>query len=556
MNGDGSARVRYHDQQILRTKDFIDEQAYHVAQRRRHNIGGHSWGIVAGLEVVRAADGELSVQAGMAIDGYGRELILPTPSVIEADIFANKGSDTLDVYLEYAQHPVDRASPTGTDCPTPDELSGNRLEETASVLVRRASQNQALAIGTDLPARRQPPEVPPEDLRFSPARVAPDDPGQRWPVFLGQLRRIGAQSSVDLRARPYAGLVGELVTAPSGWAWLQVGEREGNDYRFGVFLAKEDPSANPATPASPPLGPAKPTLGVRADGEVEIRADTTLSGDLIVDGGAVEFCDGPEYQSAHPWRIYRTHTPAVPASDRVRTASPVQDQLRIEMAAGDGDGAINEVVVGHWSEQSQSFVPCLTVSDDCRVTVSGNLEVNGTLTALEMKEATASEFAAFAQRTLQTDDTLSPLLARVVTSDGQEEAFFASLASRMQQERGLVLSLAETIGKADGLADELIKALASLGHPAPEIVRSAAEGGSSLVAATPEIASEVEPAVAEAAPAEAAGPPARLDRTSGPKRAPARGSAARSKTAKDGGASTPERAKRQRKPPRAGGGGP
>ena len=52
MASDTIARVNYFDRQFLRTQDFVDEQAYHIAMRRRHNIAQHRWGIVAGLQLV------------------------------------------------------------------------------------------------------------------------------------------------------------------------------------------------------------------------------------------------------------------------------------------------------------------------------------------------------------------------------------------------------------------------------------------------------------------------------------------------------------------------
>ena len=35
---DATSRVHYFEEQFLRTQDYVDEQAYHVAARRRHNI--------------------------------------------------------------------------------------------------------------------------------------------------------------------------------------------------------------------------------------------------------------------------------------------------------------------------------------------------------------------------------------------------------------------------------------------------------------------------------------------------------------------------------------
>ena len=86
------SRVNYIDGQYLRRQDFADEQSYQLALRRRHNIGHHSWGIVIGLDLVQE-DGALVVRPGMAIDGYGRELLLAAKRSIAVGEFQRLGSN-------------------------------------------------------------------------------------------------------------------------------------------------------------------------------------------------------------------------------------------------------------------------------------------------------------------------------------------------------------------------------------------------------------------------------------------------------------------------------
>ena len=102
MSNSDIARVRYYTRQFLRTADFVDEQAYHVAMQRRHNLAGHTWGIVRGLDVEQDKDARLGISAGAAIDGYGRYVILPAPQPIEPGEF-DRGSEVLDVWLVYSQ---------------------------------------------------------------------------------------------------------------------------------------------------------------------------------------------------------------------------------------------------------------------------------------------------------------------------------------------------------------------------------------------------------------------------------------------------------------------
>ena len=73
-----------------------------MAMRRRHNLALHSWGIVAGLEprmIPAPGSNSLIVDTGMAIDGYGRELVLAAPQVTDMQLY-NKDT-TYDIWLYY-----------------------------------------------------------------------------------------------------------------------------------------------------------------------------------------------------------------------------------------------------------------------------------------------------------------------------------------------------------------------------------------------------------------------------------------------------------------------
>jgi hypothetical protein len=435
MTDDQVSRVRYYDQQILRAGDFVDEQAYHLAQRRRHNIAGHSWGIVYGLELTRNAHGDLAIQPGMAIDGYGRELVLDYVQAIPLSIFSDKGGEILDVFAEYAQQPGSELPAERNACRPAGAAGGNRVQETIRFTIRKAGPQERGLEGSDLREHRQPEEVPLADRRFAPTRVAPDNPARRWPVFLGQLRRDG-DPVVSLKGRPYAGLRGEMVRAGSDWAWLQVGECPTNDYRFAVFLAndaaEEAEAGNDAAPKTSPKEPVSPILGIKAAAVtpkeadpateppkplIELRADTQMYGDLTLEGGAIDFGAGPPYNEARPWRMYHavvddntdTELTAAEAITRselraeggeadgggsttLRAADAIiRDELRIELPEAGGTHPISEFVVGYWSAEQEDFAPCLTVAADGNVTVHGNLSVEGEF--LRFQQAAASESA-------------------------------------------------------------------------------------------------------------------------------------------------------------------
>jgi hypothetical protein len=69
-------RNRYFNGRMLGARDFTDEQEYVRERLRRHNRCLHGYGVVYGLGVT--CDGSaVEVAAGMAIDGYGEEIVVP-----------------------------------------------------------------------------------------------------------------------------------------------------------------------------------------------------------------------------------------------------------------------------------------------------------------------------------------------------------------------------------------------------------------------------------------------------------------------------------------------
>jgi hypothetical protein len=357
MNNDAVVRVRYFDRQFLRTQDFIDEQAYHLAMRRRHNVSHHSWGIVRGLQI-SFAEGSFAVAPGMAVDGFGRELIVGGSRQISVGLFDEHGVDDLDVWLAYDLVETDAAPPGYAGCGQDAASFTYRVQEQPRIRLTPSPPDPGAE------NRRIPPDVPDGDVVFDPTRTPPDDPEQDFPVFLGRIFRQRARPTqpfvhdVDLANRPYAGLVGESIHSPSGLTRVQVGAEEAGDRRrFAVFVP--DPPSNDSGQV--------PFFEILDDGAVNVRGQTTLLGDLTMAHGAIELGDGGHLDGARPWQIYHV-------SD-----DQVHHELRIEMGRQGTTPGLNQVVIGSWSPDDKRFHPCLTVSDDGTVTVHGNLVVEGRL---------------------------------------------------------------------------------------------------------------------------------------------------------------------------------
>src|SRR5262245_1498385 len=261
----GIARTRYFDRQFLRPGDFESEQAYHLAMRRRHNVSEHTWGIVSGL-TIQEDEGALFLQPGFAVDGYGRELVLSQRTQLAVQEFDRQRTEVLDVWIRYGRQDSDVAPKGYAGCGS----AGEAYRSPERPVVRFEKPDLSY------PNRRQPKLVPPGDYGFGATRIPPDEPNALWPVFLGQVTRGG---TVDARTytinpadRPYAGLVGESVAAPSGETRLQIGRgADPNDPAgFAVFV--------PA--ASAQQGGA--SLQIDDQNQITLRGDTAVAGDVVI----------------------------------------------------------------------------------------------------------------------------------------------------------------------------------------------------------------------------------------------------------------------------------
>ncbi len=377
-----SERVQYREGQRLLAADLRAEQAYHTAARRRHALSGHTWGIVRGLAPAVDA-GRLLIQPGLAVDGYGRELLLPEPLAIDpADLaaaFADVGvapGRSADLWLM-------RVAAL--------DAAGRRWRDEAAL--------RLTAAGVAAPGR--PFDTPPEALDWPLWRDLPDD--EPFPIFLGRVTNA-APPAVDLAGRVYAALVGAEVVSPAPWLSLR---REG---------AAEDEAA-PAPQAQARLRLADAPRGRLAldllgaeplwladdDGErrAVLRGDVALSVDAA-QPDAIPAADhaarGLSYPAvlplpaaALPWSLYRTAIPILgPDGQPADPPVPPLDQLRLEMfhPGDEGDPARRRFSIGAYTPADPTtgapagYRPCLTVRADCQVEVAGAVTVTGELIAM------------------------------------------------------------------------------------------------------------------------------------------------------------------------------
>lgn len=323
MNGTPT-EVQYYPGQRLTATLFRTEQAYHVTMRERHNLAGHDWGIALGLELSAGY-----VEAGYAIDGYGRELVLPARTQFGlSTAFDELGTDALDVSLVYNRS---------------IEPSGDYAVETPVIQLDRTQ-----GPGTD----RRYPQVTPGDENFEATGTAPRDNLHPWPVYLGTITRDPAASASapvvsGTDDRPYVGARAAQVFTPSGDAHLDLGQ---------------DVAVYAGTSGSPAL---RWTHGGAELGQLEVGGGLLLGGSLHVNGGSVVL-PNPGTNANPGWQL--DHVTATGASGTV-------EQLRLVLGDPATTGAATEFVIGCFA--NGQFTPCLTVTADGTVTVHGNLVVEG-----------------------------------------------------------------------------------------------------------------------------------------------------------------------------------
>ena len=380
-----ASRVNYYERQFIRLAEMRDEQAYHRQLHRRHNLSHHAWGIVAGLELVLES-GQPVVRPGFAVDGYGRDLLLVDRGVFRRDDFDRLGTARLDLWLEYQLDIVDDPASISTcDIARGDGASQpyRAIERAGIVAVR----------GGSLPDPREPPGVPATALD-EPLLETPDDPRQRWPVYLGRIvMSLPANGEpvfiVDSSNRVYAGVNAATLDHPGNASRVELGrmstedglKRIGDDtYRyaavprcdFAVFVpeAGDDAPSEPAPNSTPPL---QPTLAISGE-STQIRGTTQVHGNLVMDGASLQFSQPSAEQTQPDPSIYRTG-----------------DELRIDV--GSLQAGKRALVIGVMN--GDEFLKALEVrydgpSGEPVVVVHGDLHIEGTIDSSDTRTRTVT----------------------------------------------------------------------------------------------------------------------------------------------------------------------
>ncbi|MER9059913.1 hypothetical protein [Mesorhizobium sp. M0698] len=331
-------RPEFQKNELLTSADLNAAQLYQVDLGRKHRAGAHLPGVVDGLGIVRSDTG-LWLQAGYAVDEFGRDLVLGANQRLDSALadarFANHGADTFEVLLHYNQKIAD------------GEFPRSRLDEAPRVEVRAL-------IGAAS-----------EQMPYDVVQTAPDDPAFRRPVRLGVLtvdpdQAGGWMLRQNAGDRQEAGLVAsKIVPARKDNSAISLAKGE-----FAVIL----PSA--ATPADAQKTATAAGEAAEQDKRLVVTdRGATLRGMLTVDGD-VEAGQHLLLPTAGPLPAGAIGCGLFRIGD-VKDA-PDLNELRLVLPA---NGAL---AIGAWNQQSGKFEAILTVDSATRsVTVAGDLIIEG-----------------------------------------------------------------------------------------------------------------------------------------------------------------------------------
>jgi hypothetical protein len=296
--------------QYLGDADLNALADYIRASVARHGLGQHTWGIVVGLglteEPVADDQVDIYVQPGVAVDGYGRVIVVTEPVRVEPSLLVGNphvgGSGEVPLWLRYAETPQSGVRPGFEVCDAEDAYSraaeGFALEAGArDALAERQDGIQVgprAVVDARAALNAMDPAAPLICDGSVPHQALPAAADALWLVPLGLVAWVAATTSFA-SARPeqrirgrvrrrYAGCVAEQVLAADGL--LRLGGRT-TDVVAGI---PNDAVCADGAPGSGDFLVCDDR--VQALEPIWLEAHTRVTGDLRLFGGQLELRNG------------------------------------------------------------------------------------------------------------------------------------------------------------------------------------------------------------------------------------------------------------------------
>ncbi len=388
MAVDFPEKVSFKDHRILQASDLEEQRDFHIQRRWQHNLAMHSWGILCGLTIncegIDPQRPSLEVRPGMALDGYGREIILTKSlSALRTNQLLDPGL-SYDVWIRFREIHDEIDDTLDDDCE--GELGTmQRIHDEPEVFVRTTSKRQSGSVKT-------PSDVPIEDLGFTASQAMKFDSDILWPVFLGRIERINAVWTLDETERYYGGLIAQRIEFPND---MREPTREANKPDTKLFgrtmiINGGDPTDKKLRFAVVELAVDTETSGLddiaKRNKPFSIRQEEAstqihLNADRIVAEGHLQFKDGAGIE-LQPRAVTETtkRTIGWGIFSELQVPSkqnePFGNVLEFAMPA-DEDGT-NHITFGATNSDGE-FKKILSINSDQSVDIFGTLRVHGAI---------------------------------------------------------------------------------------------------------------------------------------------------------------------------------
>jgi hypothetical protein len=362
MATDTIKRLHYYQRQYLGVEDLQAQQAYHRDMRRRHNLGHHTWGIVVGLELVEQpkegvdAGVDVYVCPGMAIDGFGQEIVVLQPYQLDPVRFeAFTTSGYREIWIAYDEEHTRRPAIGYELCDVEDQFG--RVRETFRIVVDPGQDTHDSIIVDGQPVPKTEPSNPcdekvPPDLSIPYQEFPDDDTVPRWLVRLGSVHWDGvnrkfveAAEGRLLEERRYVGNITAEVLAPAGALLVR---------------GRHVPHPLPTDPTDPHYG----GVAARLEGSLKVDRLLTAKQDVQIHGGNLDFRDSGGDSGESLFTVHREEDNGLSGID-----------LRVKI--GEDEDGKNRFAVG--PEVGGTFTEKLAVRDDGQVRIDGDLSISGVI---------------------------------------------------------------------------------------------------------------------------------------------------------------------------------
>lgn len=138
-------RPHYFSGKLLTAEDLQQEQNYSIDKSKRHNRSLHGFGIVSGLKV-KTKSGKVIIDAGLALDCTGNEIVVETPQTIP---LPPANSNLVYIGIKYQDECAAMAA-TG-DCAIITEAFEISIDSTNYLAKHRHSRGRWICCGMEHP---------------------------------------------------------------------------------------------------------------------------------------------------------------------------------------------------------------------------------------------------------------------------------------------------------------------------------------------------------------------------------------------------------------------